>query len=350
MPEFTAAELAERLQGQVLGDGALRLSGFALAETAGPADLTWAETPKHFARAEAGRAGAILVTGDLGSSRKTLIRVANARVAFARALSWFYPEPEFAPGVHPTAVVAASAVVDPSAHVGPHCVVGERARLGPRAVLMAADQVGADCEVGEDARLFPGVTLYPGTRVGRRVRLHAGVVVGSDGFGYVLDGGEHRKIPQVGHVVIEDDVELGANVTVDRGALGPTVIGRGSKLDNLVQIGHNVVVGQHCILVAQSGVAGSTRLGDYVTVAGQAGIVGHRRIGDRAVIGAQSGVANDIPPGEVWLGSPARPAGQMKRQMVLLDRLPELVKRLAELEKQVADLKALLSSTSSTPP
>lgn len=339
MPAFTAAELAERLQGRVVGDPAVTLTGFAPADSAGPGDLTWAENPKHLARAEASAAAAILVAADV-ISRKTLIRVPNARVAFARVLPWFYPEPEFPPGIHPTAVVAASARVDPSAHVGPLCVVGERAQLGPRVVLMAGDYVGDDCALGEDTRLFPGVTLYAGTRVGCRVRLHAGVVVGSDGFGYVLDGGAHRKVPQVGHVVIEDDVELGANVTVDRGALGATVIGRGTKVDNLVQIAHNVVIGEHCIVVAQAGIAGSTRLGHHVTVAGQAGIVGHLKVGDRAVIAAQSGVTNHVPAGEVWLGSPARPAAQMKRLYVLMERLPEMARRLAELEKELAALKA----------
>jgi UDP-3-O-[3-hydroxymyristoyl] glucosamine N-acyltransferase len=339
MPAFTAAELAERLQGRVVGDPAVRLTGFAPADNAGPGDLTWAENPKHLARAETSAAAAILLAADV-ISRKTLIRVPNARIAFARVLPWFYPEPVFPAGIHPTAVVAASASVDATAHVGPLCVVGERAQIGARVVLMAGDYVGEGCRLGEDTRLFPGVTLYAGTQVGKRVRLHAGVVVGSDGFGYVLDGGAHRKIPQVGHVVIEDDVELGANVTVDRGALGATVIGRGTKVDNLVQIGHNVVVGQHCILVAQAGVAGSARLGNYVTIAGQAGVVGHLTVGDRAVIAGQSGVIQNVPAGQVWFGSPARPATQMKRQMVLMERLPELVRRVAELEKELAALKA----------
>lgn len=338
MPAFTAAELAERLQGRVVGDPAVRLTGFAPADNAGPGDLTWAENPRHLARAETSAAAAILVAADVTSS-KTLIRVPNARIAYARVLPWFYPEPVFPAGIHPTAVVAASASVDATAHVGPLCVVGERAQIGARVVLVAGVYVGEGCRLDEDTRLFPGVTLYAGTQVGRRVRLHAGVVVGSDGFGYVLDGGAHRKIPQVGHVVIEDDVELGANVTVDRGALGATVIGRGTKVDNLVQIGHNVVVGQHCILVAQAGVAGSSRLGNYVTIAGQAGVIGHLTVGDRAVIAGQSGVIQNVPAGQVWFGSPARPATQMKRQMVLMERLPELVRRVAELEKELAALK-----------
>ena len=339
MPEYTAAQIAEHLQGQVIGDPNVVLSGFALADNAGPRDLTWAESEKYLARAEAGAAAAILVSSDATSS-KTLIRVTNARLAFARVLPLFFPEPVPDPGIHPTAVVEPGAEVDPTAHVGPHCVVGARTRIGARTVLAGGDFLGPDCQVGEDVRLFPRVTLYGGTRIGNRVRIHAGTVVGSDGFGYVLDGGVHRKVPQIGHVVIEDDVELGANVTVDRGALGATVIGRGTKIDNLVQIAHNVVLGKHCILIAQVGIAGSTRVGDYVTIAGQAGLVGHLKIGNRVVIAGRSGVANDIADGEAWFGSPARPATQMKRQVIAMDRLPELLRRVARLEKELAGLKA----------
>jgi UDP-3-O-[3-hydroxymyristoyl] glucosamine N-acyltransferase len=185
------------------------------------------------------------------------------------------------------------------------------------------------------------VTIYPGSRLGDRVIIHAGAVIGSDGYGYVRDGGAHRKIPQVGDVLIQDDVEIGANVTIDRGALGSTVIGRGTKIDNLVQLGHNVVVGEHCLLVAQVGVAGSTRLGDYVTLAGQVGLAGHLKVGSRAVVAAQSGVMNDIPDDGRWMGAPARPDRQMKRQLIALERLPDLAKRIAELERRITELERL---------
>jgi UDP-3-O-[3-hydroxymyristoyl] glucosamine N-acyltransferase len=338
MPQYTAAEIAKHVQGVVVGDPTVVLTGFALADQAGPQDLTWAETPAYLTRVEAGTAAAVLIAGE-ASSTKTLIRVANARIAFALVLPLFFPEPTPAPGVHPDAAVDASAVVDPTAHVGPHCHVGARCRIGPRTVLAGGNHLGSDCQLGEDVRLFPNVVLYAGTRIGNRVRIHAGAVVGSDGFGYVLDKGEHRKVPQVGHVVIEDDVELGANTTVDRGALGATVIGRGTKVDNLVQIAHNVVIGKHGILVSQVGISGSTRLGDYVTVAGQAGLIGHLKIGNRVLIAGQSGVTNDIGDGERWFGSPARPATQMKRQILAMDRLPDLLRRVTQLEKELAALK-----------
>jgi UDP-3-O-[3-hydroxymyristoyl] glucosamine N-acyltransferase len=203
-------------------------------------------------------------------------------------------------------------------------------------VLSAQVYVGPECVVGEDCLLFPHVTLYARTVLGNRVRIHAGSVIGADGFGYVQDGGVHRKVPQVGHVLIRDDVEIGANVTVDRGALGPTVIGRGTKIDNLVQIAHNVNIGEHCLVVAQVGVSGSTRLGNYVVLAGQVGVAGHLKLGHRVAVAAQSGVMNNIPDGEKWFGSPARPDRQTKRQLIALQQLPELLRRVAELERQLA--------------
>jgi UDP-3-O-[3-hydroxymyristoyl] glucosamine N-acyltransferase len=338
---FTAAEIAQKLRGQVSGDGAVVLTGFAPANACRPGDLTFAENEEYFVRAEKSAASAILVDGNFASTKKVLIRVPNARVAFAKVLPLFFAKPRFAPGVHTTAVVAPSAQVDASAHVGPLCVVGERAVIGPRCVLEGGDHVGAECRLGEDSHLFPNVTLYPGTQVGARVRVHAGAVLGSDGFGYVLDEGVHCKIPQVGNVIIHDDVEIGANVTIDRGALGSTVIGKGTKIDNLVQIAHNVVIGEHCLIVGQAGIAGSTKLGDYVTLAGQVGLAGHLKIGNKAVVAAQSGVMHDIADGEKWFGTPAQPDRQTKRQILALQQLPELIRRVGELERRLRELSDL---------
>src|ERR1041385_3808293 len=226
---FTVAEIARHLQGEVLGDGAVVLANFAPADRAQPGDLTFAENADYFTRAEQSAASAIIVDGSFTSAKKILIRVSNARLAFARALSLFFPEPVFSAGVHPTAVVAASAQVDSSAHIGPHCVVGENVRIGPRSVLQGGNHVGANCQLGENVNLFPNVTLYARTEIGNRVRIHSSTVIGSDGFGYVPDNGAHRKVPQIGNVIIRDDVEIGACVTVDRGALGPTVIGKRSE-------------------------------------------------------------------------------------------------------------------------
>ncbi len=332
---YTAADIAQLLGGQVLGDGSLVLKGFAPADRAQPGDLTFAENENYFARAEQSAASAVIVDGPQTSAFKTLIRVPNARVAFAQVLPLFFPEPTFAAGVHATAILAPTADVDPTAHIGPYCVVGDRARIGPRCVLQGGDYVGAECQIDEDANLFPNVTLYANTQIGKRVRIHSGTVVGSDGFGYVLDNGVHRKVPQIGNVIICDDVELGANVTVDRGALGPTIVGKGTKIDNLVQIAHNVTLGEHCIIVSQAGIAGSTKLGNYVVLGGQVGLAGHLRIGNRVSVAAQSGVMNNIPDGEKWIWTPAQPDRQAKRQMIALQQLPELFRRVKELEKKL---------------
>jgi len=340
---FTAAEIAKRLGGEVIGDGALLIKGFAPADRAQPGDLTFAENEGYFVRAEQSAASAVIVDGPFDSGRKVLIRVPNARIAFAKVLPLFFPEPVFCPGIHPTAIVPATAQVDASAHIGPYCVLGPNARIGPRSVLQGGDYVGANCQLAEEVDLFPNVTLYPGTEIGSRVRIHSGAVVGSDGFGYVQDGAVHLKVPQIGNVIIREDVEIGANVTIDRGALGPTIIGKGSKIDNLVQIAHNVILGEHCLIVSQAGIAGSTKLGNYVILAGQAGIAGHLKLGHRVSVGAQSGVMHNIPDGEKWLWTPAQPDRRAKRQMIALQQLPELFRRVAELERK-------LSQTPEPPP
>ena len=332
---YTALKIAELIGGTVIGDSSLALSGFAPAGSAKPGDLTFAENDIYFERAEQSAASAILVDGDFRSASKALIRVPNARIGFAKAMAIFFPEQKYAPGVHPSAVVAKSAVVDPSAHVGPLCYVGNNARIGPGVVMQGNDYVGDESVLGDDCFLHGNVTLYARTQMGKRVRIHSGTVVGSDGFGYVFDSGIHRKVPQVGNVVLHDDVEIGANVTIDRGALGPTVIGKGTKIDNLVQIGHNVSIGEHTLVVAQAGIAGSTRLGNYVTIAGQVGLAGHLKIGNRVTVTAQSGVMHDIPDGQKWFGSPAMPDRKMKRQVLAMQQLPELLRRVAELEKRL---------------
>jgi UDP-3-O-[3-hydroxymyristoyl] glucosamine N-acyltransferase len=336
---FTTAEIAKLVGGEVVGDASAVLKNFAPAERAQSGDVTFAENEDYFARAEQSAATAIIADKRFSSAKKILIRVPNARVAFAKTLALFFPEQKFAAGIHPTAVIPATAKIDPTAHVGPHCTVGERVKIGANSVLQGGNFVGDDSSLGEDVNLFPNVTIYPRTEIGARVRIHAGTVIGSDGFGYVLDGGIHRKVPQIGNVVIGDDVEIGSNVSVDRGALGSTVIGKGTKIDNLVMIAHNVEIGEHCILIAQVGISGSTRLGSYVILAGQVGLAGHLKIGNQVTVAGQSGVMHDIPDGEKWLGSPAQPDKQTKRQFIAIQHLPDLLKRVAELEKKLGDKK-----------
>ena len=330
----TVSEIAKHLQGEVVGDGDAILNSFATTDRARPGDLTFAESEDFFLRAEESAATAIIADQRFNSAKKILIRVSNARIAFAKALALFFPEPVKPAGVHPLSVVAASAQVHSTAHIGPHCTVGERVKVGARCILQAGNFIGDDSTLADEVNLFPNVTVYPRTEIGSRVRIHAGTVIGSDGYGYVLDGGVHRKVTQIGNVIICDDVEIGANVTIDRGALGPTIIGQGTKIDNLVQIAHNVQIGEHCLVIAQVGIAGSSKLGNYVVLAGQAGIGGHLKIGNQVIVGAQSGVMTDIPDKTTWLGSPAQPDREMKRQFIAIQRLPDLLKRIAEFERQ----------------
>jgi UDP-3-O-[3-hydroxymyristoyl] glucosamine N-acyltransferase len=341
---YTAAEIAERVQGEVDGDGTTRLTGLASAESARVGDLTFAEKAAHLAVAGRSAASVILVTGSASLPGKVLIRVRNARVAFAKILPLFFPDEVHPSGVHPSAVISASAQVHPTAHIGPDCVLGEGVQIGARSVLMGGNHVRKDARLGEDVQLFPNVVIYERTSIGNRVIIHAGTVIGSDGFGYVFDAGVHRKMPQVGNVVIHDDAEIGANAAIDRGALDSTVIGAGTKIDNLVHIAHNVVIGRHCLIMGQVGFAGSTRLGDYVVIASQSGIAGHLSLGHQTTVGAKSGVMRDIPDGGVVLGIPAMPDKQAKRQWIGVQQLPETARRVRELERLVEQLKVRLDA------
>jgi UDP-3-O-[3-hydroxymyristoyl] glucosamine N-acyltransferase len=332
---FTTAEIAKLIGGAVIGDGNAALKNFAPAENAQIGDLTFAENEDFFARAEQSAATAIIADKRFSSSKKILIQVPNARVAFAKALALFFPEQKFAAGIHPNAVIAKSAQVDPSAHVGPHCTVGERVKIGAHSVLQAGNFIGDDSQLGEDVNLFPNVTIYPRTQIGNRVRIHANCAIGSDGYGYVQDGGTHLKVQQIGSTIIGDDVEIGAGCAIDRGALGATIIGKGTKIDNLVHIAHNVEVGENCLLCGQVGIAGSAKIGNYVVMGGQVGVASHLKIGNQVTVASKSGVMHDIPDGEKWLGFPAQPDKQAKRIVIATMRLPELVKRVAELEKKL---------------
>lgn len=337
---MTVDEIAAHLQGEVVGDASTPINGFSPADRSKPGDLTFAENESYLQRAEGSAAAAVIVdAATRRPSSKVLIRVASVRVAYARVLPLFSPERTFPPGIDASAVVAASAEIDPGAHIGPCCVIGEKVRIGPGCVLEALDFIGEGCQLGENVRLFPNVTLCDKTEVGNRVRIHAGCVVGSDGFGYVQENGSHIKVPQLGSVIIRDDVELGASVAVDRGALGPTVVGAGTKVDNLVQIAHNVGIGLNCLIVAQAGIAGSTKIGDDVVLGGQSGVSGHLRLGSRVSVSAQSGVMRNLRDDERVLGFPAVPDRQAKRQIIAVQHLPEMARKFQELEKRVGELE-----------
>ena len=335
----TLNEIAAFLGGSVDGDGGVVIERLQGIDEAGPGDLTFVANPKYRKRMETTGASAILVAPGTTCAGKNLLIVGTPYVALGQLLALFHPEDEEIAGISRNATVEAGADVSPEAVVYPGVHVCRGARVERQAVLYPGVFIGRDAVVGEASILYPGVTVYRRCRIGRRVVLHAGVVVGSDGFGFALPGQENRKIPQVGTVQIDDDVEIGANTTIDRGTLGRTWIQRGVKIDNLVQIAHNVVIGEHSIIVAQVGISGSTQLGKGVLIGGQAGIVGHIRIGDGVMAAAQSGVHKDIPPGRIVAGSPHMPHREWLKMEACLPKLPEMRETLAALQRRVEALE-----------
>ncbi|HEV8585057.1 MAG TPA: UDP-3-O-(3-hydroxymyristoyl)glucosamine N-acyltransferase [Methylomirabilota bacterium] len=336
--EFTLGQLAQALGATLEGDAARVVRGIAPLESAGPDDVSFVTDTRWRAAAQTSRAGAFVAGAGVASLPGPVLRVTAPQQAMITLIELFHPAPPLVPGVHPSAVVAADARVDASAAVGPLAVIEAGARIGPAARVGALTYVGPGVEIGEGTTLGPRVTLLAGVRLGRRVIVHAGAVLGADGFGFAFDGAQHRKIPQTGGVLIEDDVEIGANTAIDRATFGDTVIRRGTKIDNLVQIGHNVQVGEHSILVSQVGISGSSTLGRGVVLAGQVGVADHVTIGDGAMVAAQGGVPSDLEGGAQYFGTPARPAAAARRIVVAETRLPELLQRVRALERAVEAL------------
>jgi UDP-3-O-[3-hydroxymyristoyl] glucosamine N-acyltransferase len=339
---LTVAEIAAFLNGTVEGDEAVEISGIAGIREAGPREISFVANPRYASDVADTRAGAVIVPKDWAKPAPcTLIRVDSPDRAFALAAERFAPPPiRFEPGVHSTAVVAPDVKLDPSVHVGPHCVIEPGCRIGTGCVLGAGVYLGHDCRLGDEVRLYPGVSVRERCRLGHRVIVHNGAVIGSDGFGYSVDEhGVRTKIPQIGIVEIGDDVEIGANTTIDRARFGRTVIGRGTKIDNLVQIAHNVVIGENSVIVAQVGIAGSTSLGARTILGGQVGVIGHVKLGDGVIVGAQAGVTKNIPAGSFVSGYPAMPHARATRIQALTQCLPEWRDQLADLEKRLSALE-----------
>jgi UDP-3-O-[3-hydroxymyristoyl] glucosamine N-acyltransferase len=333
---LTAQALATLVGGELRGDPSRIIRGVADLRSAGPDQVSFLGNQKYASAARQTRAGLVLIApADADDFAFDQIRVASPSAAFAKAVEAFLPPPvAVLSGHHPTAVIAPDARLGEGVAVGPHVVIEAGVEVGAGTLLGAGTYVGAGTRIGKDCLLYPRVTLRERTVLGNRVILHSGVVIGSDGFGYDFQGGQHVKIPQVGYVQIDDEVEIGANTTVDRGRFDRTWIQRGTKIDNLVQIAHNVVIGPLSLIVAQTGISGSTSLGAGVTLAGQVGTVGHIHIGDRATVTAQSGVSKDVPAGAVVAGYHARPLKESLKLEALIRRLPELWERLKALEKR----------------
>ena len=331
-------EIARLLGGKHQGQGNREIRGVAGLESAGAEELTFAEGGRALERASRSAAGCILVPAGASLPGRTTIEVSHPKLALIRAAAALLPARKVEPAIHPTAVVSPSARLSPSVHVGAHVVIEEEVIVREGTALGAGVFLGRGVEIGSDSILYPKVTVYPGARIGSRVTIHAGSVIGSDGFGYVFAEGRHHKFPQLGQVIIEDDVEIGGNTTIDRGSLGDTLIGQGTKIDNLVQIAHNVRIGRHCVIAAQTGISGSVEIGDYVVMGGQVGVGDRVRIEDQAVIGAQAGIPTGkvVRRGSAMWGTPARPMSEFKKTYAQLTNLPNLAKKVNELSRRVA--------------
>ncbi len=340
--ERSLGEIAEYVGGELVGEPSIKIGGVAGIEDAQTGDLTFLANPKYVAFLGTTSASAVIVGKETktGKVKTPLIKHPNPYLAFAQAMELFVEsKTKYAEGAHLTAVLAEDLKIEKGVHIGPGVVVEERVWLKRNTTVLAGCFIGANSTIGENSLLYPNVTIRENVEIGKGVIIHSGTVIGSDGFGYAKQKGVHHKIPQIGGVRIEDDVEIGANVTIDRAALGVTRIGKGTKIDNLVQIGHNVDIGENCIIVAQVGIGGSTKVGNDSILAGQVGVAGHIKIGNRVVIGAKSGVTKDIPDDTTVFGYPAREIHKTKRIEAHLSRLHFYIQRLQELERKLEDIK-----------
>jgi len=341
-------EIAALIGGRILGDSTLSITGVASLANAGPGDVGFIESDQQIKEALASSAGCLIVPVTVASEAKTLVQVDQPKLAFAKVIGIFHPPQRPAPGIHPSAVIGQGVTLGEGVSIGPYAILEAGVQIGSGSILGAGVYIGENCVIGEACILHPNVTLYPNVSLGARVIVHAGTVLGSDGFGYVNLGGVYHKFPQIGRLIIEDDVEIGSNVSIDRGTLDATTIKQGTKIDNLTQIAHNVFIGEHCVLAAQVGVAGSSRIEKQAVIGGQVGIGDHVTIGEGAIVGGQAGIlpGKRIHPGQFVWGTPARPMSEFKTQYGSLTRLSRLRAELEELKQRVAQLERQLRESS----
>ncbi|HSA30691.1 MAG TPA: UDP-3-O-(3-hydroxymyristoyl)glucosamine N-acyltransferase [Candidatus Omnitrophota bacterium] len=342
----TLAEIAKFVGGKVSGDPSVVIRGFSGLQEAQIGDLTFLANMKYAGLLEKTKASAVIVAQDIEDvAGKNFIKTDNPSLAFSKALLLFVEKhPDPVNGVHPTAMVAEGARLSKDVNIGPYVVIEDGVEIGSATTIGAGTFVGYQTRIGKDCLIYPNVTIREQGVLGDRVIVHSGTVIGSDGFGFVTEGGVHHKIPQIGTVEIHDDVEIGANVTIDRARFDKTIIGAGTKIDNLVQIAHNVRIGRGCIIVSQVGISGSTVIEDYVVLGGQVGVAGHLTVGSGTMVAAQSGVASSIPPKSIFFGSPAQPHMHAKRVNACLKDLPEHVRTIRDLKERIAELEKKMSS------
>lgn len=337
----TVTDIARLIDGKVVGDKKQVIKGFNSLEFAEEGDLTLLTNSKYFSKAAESRASAVVVGLDVTIDGKTVIQTAHPSLSFSRIAALFSSIKNYAPkGIHPTAVIAKSAKLGRNISAGPYVVIEEKSVIGDNVILYAGCYVGGEVKIANNCTFYPQVIIYDRTEIGKNVIVHSGSVLGSDGYGYEQINGKHEKIPQLGIVVIEDDVEIGANVTIDRARFDKTFIGRGTKIDNLVQIAHNVAIGEDCLIISQVGISGSTKIGKNSILAGQAGLAGHLTIGENSIIAAQAGVIKSLPPGSKVSGYPAKPHEEAKIVNAHLQRLPHYVETIQAMQKRIEALEA----------
>jgi UDP-3-O-[3-hydroxymyristoyl] glucosamine N-acyltransferase len=336
----TLNEIAALVQGTIINgngtDGGIEITGVTNIDDASPSDITFA-VPPHIDKAAKCNAAAVIVPETLYEFSKPAIRVANPRIAFTTLLKLYTPKPTVKPGVHPGAVIGENVRLGNNVSIMPYAIIDENTEVGDNTIIYPHAYIGTNCKIGADTLIYPQAVIRENCIVGDRVIINSGAIIGSDGFGFVTDKGVHHKVPQVGNVIIEDDVEIGSVTAIDRATTGSTVIGKGSKLDNFVHIAHNVVVGKNCFFVAFTGISGSVKIGDNVTFAGQTGTVGHINIGGNSIFGGRSGITGDTAPGGFYSGFPARPHQEWLRIQAVISKLPELSKKIREIERKLEE-------------
>ena len=337
--EMTLKEISQVINGELIGDENLIISVVTNINDAEATAITFAVEP-HLEAAKNSKAGAIIVERNVADFKQNIIKVDNPRVAFMKLLVLFAPTVTIKKEVHPTAIVGENVELGENVAIMPYVVIADNVKIGDNTVLYSHSFIGEKTVIGKDSVIYPNVTVREGAQIGNAVIIHSGAVIGSDGFGFVTQAGKHNKVPQVGNVIIEDNVEIGANVAIDRATTGSTIIKSGTKVDNLVHIAHNVVIGENGLVVAQTGIAGSTIVGSNVTFAGQCGCVGHIKIGDNTVIAARSAPINDVPANSFYAGFPAKPHKEWLRTKAGVNKVPDMLKKIKELEKRLAELES----------
>lgn len=350
---LSVVEISRLVNGELVGDGNLMIHGANRLDEAQPGEMAFIASAKYLRSAALSHASALIVYPEFTDPAKTFIRVQDPYTAFLKVVAYLNPKREaLASGIHATAIIGADTNLGKDVAIGPYVVIGRACTIGARVQIYPGTVIADGVEIGDDTVIYANVTIREDVQVGRRVILHPGVVLGADGFGFRQVNGAIEKIPQLGYVILEDDVEIGANTTIDRAVVGATRIGKGSKLDNLIQVGHNVVIGQQTLIAAQTGISGSCKIGNGVLMGGQVGLADHVTIGDRAILGAQAGITKEVAPGVMVSGYPAREHFRAKREEAVIRKLPEIWKMIQALQKQMTEFASSLTAASgkATPP